>query len=117
MRRARVAGGVVVLLLLSGALMALWRGSAPLVRVDNESGLAVAVRLETDIAESYPMLTLAPGTHGTVRVTGQDQGIRVIATQADGRMLASEQTYVTAGVDVQATITPTTVEIRYDVED
>ncbi|WP_293000526.1 hypothetical protein [Nevskia sp.] len=116
MRRVRVAG-IVAALLLSGALPTLWRASAPVVRITNESGLAVSIRLETDIAATYPALTLAPEARSEIRATGQDQGIRVIATRADGRVLASEQTYVTAGVDVQATIRPKTIEIRYDLDD
>lgn len=113
-RRSWTAG-LLVLLAGFGLLVVQWN-RGPAVTIRNGGAVPVTVAIETDIDARYPRLSLAPGEQQVLRVTGQDQGIRVVATRADGAVLASEQTYVTAGVDVRADIGATGIGIEYDLD-
>jgi len=113
-RRGWIAG-LLVLLAGFGLLVVQWK-RGPAVTIRNDGAVAVTVAIETDIDARYPRITLAPGEQRVLRVTGQDQGIRVVVTREDGVVLASEQTYVTAGVDVRADIGATGVGIEYDLD-
>lgn len=95
--------GLLIAMLLDG----------PRVKITNRTATRVTVSIETDIPETYPSVSLGPDTSRSIRVSGQDQAIRALARLLDGRVLRSDEIYVTSGIDVTVEVTQEGMNIGY----
>ena len=88
-------------------------GTTPVAVVENASTESVTVRLETDIGESYPVESVAPGNKTEVKLTGRDKSLWVVAEFPGGRVLRSRQLYTTTRGRVSVRVTNNAVELVY----
>ena len=93
--------------------MAACLNSSPVAVVENVSSTEVAVRLETDVGESYRVGTVAPGAAARIGISGRDKALWAVVEFPSGRIVRSKELYTTTQGMVRARVSNDSVELAY----
>ena len=74
-----------------------------------------AVRIKTDVGESYSVPDLPAHKSNRVHVSGRPKALRVSATTEAGRDLSSEEIYVTSEGVVFALVSSDGITVDYEL--
>lgn len=96
-----------------GLVVAACLNSSPVAVVENTSSTEVAVRLETDLGESYLVGTVAPGAAARISISGRDKALWAVVEFPGSRIVRSKELYATTQGTVRARVSNGFVELTY----
>jgi hypothetical protein len=109
----KIAGALVIALVLIGGLWHWFSRSMPVAVVTNSSSSPVLIRLETDVGESYAVGDLAAGESAQIQISRRDKLLWAVAEFPSGENHSSDRIYTTTEGKVSVVVTETDVDISY----
>ncbi|PTU31415.1 hypothetical protein [Stenotrophobium rhamnosiphilum] len=109
---------LIAVLTLVGLLFAAYlywsRAASPIeVEIKNATTVTVAVRLESDADNFYPVSMVVPASTAKTSTTGKDKSLKAIVLYADGQTKQSQTIDATKPGAVLVVVTSEAVELRY----